>query len=101
MNNLAIAIERGLELLKTHERKTPDGNVIKTIPAVVGPFKRQYLELLVDAAMNHEKALLRIQELETALESLGYMTPPAECTSRQRVEAMAETLNEMSREMVP
>ena len=42
----------------------------------------------------------RNTELSNALVSLGYMTPPEECTSRQRVAAIAATLSEMSREMV-
>ena len=94
MNNLAIAIERGLEILKPHERTTPEGTTITTIPAVVGPLKRQYLELLVDAAMKHEKSLQRVAELETALTVIGYMTPTAESASRQRINTMAATLQE-------
>lgn len=58
----------------------------------------------------------RNTELTNALESLGYMTPQDECTSRQRVATMAaallankqptelgytEALQDMSREMVP
>lgn len=42
----------------------------------------------------------RNTELSNALVSIGYMTPSAECTSRQRVAAATTTLNEMSREMV-
>jgi heme oxygenase len=94
MDNLAIAIERGLEILKPHERTTAEGTTITTIPAVVGPLKRQYLELLVDAAMKHEKSLQRVTELETALTAIGYMTPPAASMSRQRINTMAATLQE-------
>lgn len=48
----------------------------------------------------NDKQQRRIEELETALVSIGYLTPTAECASRNRVATMAATLSEISAEMV-
>ena len=49
-NKTNIAIEKIQEALAPHERTTKEGEIVVTEPAFVGPFKRGYIEQVLEMA---------------------------------------------------
>lgn len=52
-----IAIEKLQDALQPHERTTKEGETVVTEPAFVGPFKRGYIEQVLEMAKAYRDSL--------------------------------------------